>query len=341
MAQTSMTKGPETMGKVGEQAVTDEQQQARRAAAQWLVRLKDAPQDEVCEAQFDAWLAASPLHESAWQDMQQTVEVMRAAVVAELGVTDLAQARRQKATHGTGRRFVTLGAAAAAACVMLVAAPDMAGWAHREWASDFATGGGVMRTVHLEDGTKVHLGPESALRVNYSPSERQVELMAGQALFEVAKAPERPFRVHTRALTTTVLGTAFDVRLQDDDAYVGVQHGQVKVETVRAKTGANLSAGDWLSVSADGQVTQGQRAPELIGVWRQGDLLAREQTIEALVAEIRPWFRGQIILANKALGQQKITGTYNLENPVQALSLIVTPHAGNVRQITPWIIIII
>ncbi|MFT4091638.1 MAG: FecR domain-containing protein [Asticcacaulis sp.] len=324
--------------------MTTEQQQARRAAAEWLVRLKDAPQADACEAQFAAWLAASPVHEAAWADMQQTVEVMRAAVAAELGITDMAQARRERTGRCPGqwgaRRWTATLGAAMAACLALVIAPDMAGWAKREISSDYATAAGAMREVTLEDGTRVHLGPESALRVNYSASERQVELLSGQALFEVEKAPDRPFKVQTKTLTTTVLGTAFDVRLQDDGAHVGVQHGRVQVNRRDQAAGTELGAGDWFSLSADGQAVTGQRSPELIGLWSQGDLLAREQTVEALVAEIRPWYRGRIILANQTLAKQRITGTYNLDNPAQALSLIVTPHAGKVRQITPWLIIV-
>ncbi|MBC6611951.1 FecR domain-containing protein [Hymenobacter sp. BT507] len=93
----------------------------------------------------------------------------------------------------------------------------------------------------LSDGSRVTLFPGSSL--HYRPgligSRREVRLQ-GEAFFQVAKNPDRPFLVYTDQLVTTVLGTSFRVK-----AYAGrknevaVQEGRVSVQLRR---GADLSA---------------------------------------------------------------------------------------------------
>lgn len=71
---------------------------------------------------------------------------------------------------------------------------------------------GVIRTVHLEDGSVVELSAGSELRYDapFSPGHRQVYLN-GKGLFKVAKDPNRPFTVYNHDIATTALGTKFIV----------------------------------------------------------------------------------------------------------------------------------
>src|SRR3546814_16085472 len=74
---------------------------------------------------------------------------------------------------------------------------------------------GERRTVRLADGTAITLNTDSAVRVGYVADRRLVRLLRGQALFEVAKDPHRPFVVQAGAKQITALGTIFEVRLLD------------------------------------------------------------------------------------------------------------------------------
>ncbi len=92
--------------------------------------------------------------------------------------------------------------------------------------------------ISLLDGSSVTLQPESRLRYpeKFSDEIREVYL-EGEALFEVAKNPQKPFLVHANGLTTKVLGTSFSVRSfeEDRDVVVKVFTGKVSVLPTRKR----------------------------------------------------------------------------------------------------------
>src|SRR5690606_15969424 len=103
-----------------------------------------------------------------------------------------------------------------------------------------ATEGGAFRTavgerssITLSDGASVVLNTNSRIEVRYTPERRNVRLLAGQAWFQVAKHPERPFVVEAGDRRVTALGTAFDVRMDSrDSVQVTLAEGKVSVEPI-------------------------------------------------------------------------------------------------------------
>lgn len=92
--------------------------------------------------------------------------------------------------------------------------------------------GVAAKQLDLPDGSRVLLEPHS--RLKYGPSfnkARREVFLEGEAHFEVAHNEHRPFLVHAREVTTTVLGTSFRVKAfeADKDIMVTVQTGKVKV----------------------------------------------------------------------------------------------------------------
>jgi hypothetical protein len=63
------------------------------------------------------------------------------------------------------------------------------------------------------------------------PADQRTVYLSGDAYFQVAKDPKRPFLVHTTDLVTKVLGTSFFVRARDasDKTLVEVREGKVSV----------------------------------------------------------------------------------------------------------------
>lgn len=92
---------------------------------------------------------------------------------------------------------------------------------------------GQKSTITLKDGSKIHLNSESTIRYleNYGQLTREIELV-GEAFFEVAKDPKHPFIVRAGKITTTALGTSFNVRAFQNEAQASVSlaSGRVKVE---------------------------------------------------------------------------------------------------------------
>lgn len=80
---------------------------------------------------------------------------------------------------------------------------------------------GISHTLTLEDGTKVVLFPGSELKfpAHFSKTERLVTL-SGEAYFDVAREEGRPFNVHAREASVTVLGTSFNIRAYEDEGAI-------------------------------------------------------------------------------------------------------------------------
>jgi transmembrane sensor len=85
----------------------------------------------------------------------------------------------------------------------------------------------------LPDGSVVELNQGAALKVNYSPEFRRVELVSSEAHFNVAKDKTRPFIVSVRGIEIRAVGTAFNVRLTDETVQVIVTEGRVELATQR------------------------------------------------------------------------------------------------------------
>ena len=82
----------------------------------------------------------------------------------------------------------------------------------------------------LEDGSVIELNRGTNLTVLFTETERRVQLEQGEALFQVAKHPDRPFIVSARGVDVRAVGTVFNVRLEAASVEVLVTQGKVRVD---------------------------------------------------------------------------------------------------------------
>ncbi len=338
---------------------------AHRQAADWLMLLREEPEDAATCARFEAWLDEDPTHARAWASVSHVFDVLDqgepelahlwpARPAAEGTVATMPQAeplpalREAKEPHQPRQRpgwlrsrksaARTAGGALAAALALAWIAPSAVLYAR----ADHMTGAGELEMLALADGSQVQLGPDSAIAVDYASGQRHVRLLAGQAWFEVERDPAAPFRVQAGDVRTTVLGTGFDVRQIGDATMVSVAHGRVRVldQGIAPATARELTAGKWVRIDGDHLAQDGQSNPALIGAWREGRVIAHDRAIADVIDELRPWFGGRIMLANDNLGQVRMDGVYDARDPAAALRALVGEAGGTVRQITPWLIIV-
>jgi transmembrane sensor len=301
-------------------------------AMDWLMRLRDAPADPALHAQFRTWLAQGPETVSAWERAQETWRL--------LGEIPAHRAGSRASPADIPRRHVwRVGAAfAALAAVLLLAilAPSLL----LRLKADHWTAAGEVRHVTLTDGSTVHLGPESAIDVDYASGRRRIALLAGEAFFEVAANPGRPFVVDAAGLDVTVVGTAFDIRVSPGALAVGVRNGTVAVRYARASPAldAKLEGGDRVTVDrATGVAVRDRIAPDDVASWRDGRLFVDNATVAEVVEQLRQYQDGWIIVADDSLAARRVTGLYDLHDTGRALRALVRPVGGEVREITPYV----
>ena len=191
-------------------AERQEDRQAEREAADWYARLSRTPVETEDLEAFYAW-RRDPRNDAAYKRMEDIGRAVR-----ELrGDPDMAAAARAALDRGATKRrresrrkvvaFSIGGPMTAAACVagvtILLRAPRT-----------FDTDVGQMTVVRLEDGSRLSLNTDSRVRVRFTKGERHVELIRGQAFFEVAHDTTRPFLVSSGSTEVRAVGTQFDVR---------------------------------------------------------------------------------------------------------------------------------
>jgi transmembrane sensor len=303
-------------------------------ASAWALRLHSLPDDAELRAALAAWIAESDVHARAWALTQKAWRLTGRAK-AEF-------AREWPARHPTvaGRRAVGLRMVAAsfavAACLLLVAAlPGI----QMRLATDHGTSVGQTRSVVLDDGSAVHLGADSAIAVAFSAAGRQVTLLQGEAFFEVTSDPSRSFSVRSGDLVATVTGTAFDVALTDRSFAVTVASGSVRVSSANSLAEAvDLRPGQGVIVDrATRQATRIAVPPSSVASWRKGRLIVENAPLVDVVSALNRYREGPVVVASASLRSKRVTGVYDLNNPIGALRILAAPYGGNVHELSPYL----
>ncbi|MFS3134096.1 FecR family protein [Gluconacetobacter sacchari] len=309
-----------------------EQRTPQQAAADWYLSLREDPDGEDLKVRFEQWLIEDDAHAEAWARMNATATrinsaaaLYRSAHVAERR----AEPTSQRSRRHLRRFFLPVAAVAAMGAVVILNGSDLL----LRLRADYVTPVGDTRDLRLADGSTVTLAPHSAIAVETNSEGRSVRLLRGEALFDVRHDAARPFRVMAADVEATDIGTLFDVRMEDNATMVAVRQGKVHVRDP-GKADRDLQAGEWIRVSDD--VVTGTMPPNAIGAWRDGALIANDQTIAQVMASLRPWSKARIVLTSQALGEKRVTGTYDLHKPEASLRLIVGPYGGTVKSVTSW-----
>lgn len=157
-----------------------------------------------------------------------------------------------KIKHTTGRSKQSIismhGMWRVAASLLLILAAGYAFWQYTATnASDtqnkqtkVSTANAIEKTM-LSDGTIVWIKPGSKLIYpeKFEGATRVVSLQ-GEALFEVKKDPAHPFIIHCGDLTTSVLGTSFNIKSKGGHTEVFVLTGKVSVTSERSNKHVEL-----------------------------------------------------------------------------------------------------
>lgn len=308
-------------------------------AVDWMIRVETTPDDTELQQALNGWREADPKHAEAWQRALRAWGVMGAIPPdrSQWPEASNTPAAKSAPIYSIKRRWPKLGrqvaALAVAACLMVAVWPTL----RLHALADHRTGVGEIQQVLLQDGSEVHLGAASAIRILYSDDQRQVQLLAGQAFFQVADNAERPFVVKAEGVEVAVLGTAFDVLLGTQRHAVSVQSGTVSIRR-EATPEQRLTSGQQLTLERASGVSSIQPiAPHNVAAWREGRLSVHNRSIQDVVEILDRYYGGRIFIANATLAERRVTGSYDLNAPDVALRGLVKPHQGEVLELTPFV----
>jgi len=201
-----------------------------------------------------------------------------------------------------------------------------------------ATGVGGFEEITLADSSVVKLNTDSQIEVNFDEDQRKIRLLKGEAFFEVAHNPKRPFIVYADDKFVKAVGTAFAVRWTDGDLSVTVSEGRVAFAPAVIK--ANPIGGDKIKQAKASNVLtnvsveqplfldSGQKlylpqheSPTLVAAvterelmsemsWQEGILDFSQQPLIEIIDEINRYTHVRIEISDPDLSQLKFGGIF-------------------------------
>lgn len=212
--------------------------------------------------------------------------------------------------------------ALAAALVLAVGLGHLLGGNPFQPPADHGTDTGQRAEVSLPDGSVVVLNAESAMNVSFDADRRRVELVRGEAFFDVRPDPERPFEVAAGRSLTRVVGTAFSVTLQGGDTKVRVKRGHVRVAGDDGGTPVDLTLGEGVTVTAGHAGGAAALAPQMAFAWVDGRFVFHDRPLAEVMERLSRHHKDRVILTTDRLRQFRVSGNYRLDDPAAVVAAL-------------------
>ena len=308
-------------------------------AVVWRVRLTESP--DLFRSGLSAWLAEDPFNEQAWRAVQDPWmflgEQATSPSVVRLRRAALAHAYNTLRSNWLRAKLrrppVRLGAAAT---LLIAMTAGLLWWHYRP--TYYLTGPAEQRTIRLPDGSRVTLDASSEVTVRYTAEARMLALLRGQARFDVAHNPQRPFTVTADGHKVVATGTAFDVNLIGSEMQVTLLKGHVVILPADASARPFVPVGvpglsphlvdvavtgvppDWQRIALDPgeQLVIAAHAPPHVNrvdvhrvtAWQRGQLVFKNETLQQVLARINRYIPEPIVAGDARTGALRISGVY-------------------------------
>jgi transmembrane sensor len=303
-------------------------------AAAWRLRLAENGGRPSLE--FDLWLRQDGNRQAweqvgrAWSMFDDLADAPEMAALRQAALADARQAGRRLTWHRLARPLQAVAAALLLACLAGGGA-----WWWINLPDDYRTGVGERRVVALADGSRLSLDSNSEVTVKYARRQRSLHLIKGQARFDVAHDRSRPFSVLAGNQKVIATGTAFNIDLAGSKVLVTLIEGHVVVLTRGLEDAQNLFAPGRVELQAGQQLaTDAGAAPHIVAAsvprvtaWTAGQLIFDNEPLRSVVDRVNRYSDTQVVVADPALGERKISGVFNAGDP-QGFVDIVTRYLG-------------
>ncbi len=305
-------------------------------AVNHVIRLQANPGNPAALEALAGWRARSPAHEKAWAEIAE-IHGMTGALLAaprEAGVS------RRRAL---GLGVLGLGLAGGGAIFgprMILAAR-----------ADHLTSTAEIRDFDLPDGSRIRLGPDSAVALDFAPDftpgapgggRRGVHLLAGMAWLEIAAAaaPGQDFILTCAGQAFSCDAAALTISEEAGQVSLALDRGSARVAS-GPETGLELSEGDLLSLDDSRRmIRRDAGAAYEASAWLSGKLVVSAEPVSVTVARIARWLPERVLIAAPGIGARLVSGVFSMDRPRDALLAAVSPHGAGLRQVSPWLLVV-
>lgn len=164
--------------------------------------------------------------------------------------------------------------------------------------------------LELADGSCVYLNAETELRFpsRFGSKERKVILAHGEAYFEIAKNPDKPFKVEVNKTELQVLGTSFNVNSYTEQVATTLVEGSLRVKSGEEEV--VLVPGEQAMIVQD-KIAVKEVDLSLYTAWKEGLFVFRRLELEEILKIMQRWFDFEYFFKDDALRKKIFTGAIN------------------------------
>ena len=301
-------------------------------AREWHTRMNSGDVDKATALAFEGWLHADPAHKQAYHKLEQMWRdldfvAMEAGVDTRSATTTETRPSMVAWLPNLINRpaIISAGLAAAAAAFAVVVFMRSSIDTQTEPAEIVAipqheTQIAEIREIRLDDGSVVTLGAKSQIDTSFSEDSRTVKLISGEAFFDVAEDPMRPFYVAVDDTLIRVVGTKFDVKRTGSDVHVAVLEGIVdviKADDIPAELSLTAPPSSDAKRLTAGQRIVASLAPTLPAIetvetvvpggWREGRLAYEDASLREIVADVNRYSERSISISGDKAAELRFT----------------------------------
>lgn len=285
-----------------------------QAAADWVARQDRGPLSDEEKAKLEKWAAADSRRAGAYaRAMAVNLHLDRVAALGESFAI-----KPEPAEAPTRRRVMAVAASAVLACATGLGIFALNRRDAAPQSRPIATAKGAVREVALAEGSRVTLNTMTQVRPELTRKLRGIDLIEGEALFDVAKDPARPFIVHAGDFSVRAVGTSFTVRRTGPDAIkVVVTEGVVEVSRQDKILGL-VHAGIAFAVDAATTPVIETLNPSQVDsalAWRGGRIDLQGLTLAEAAEEFSRYSNLRIRVNDPSIANLHIAGVYATNDP--------------------------
>jgi transmembrane sensor len=183
----------------------------------------------------------------------------------------------------------------------------------------------------LEDGSVVELNTNSKVRARFTPQLREIHLLRGEAVFKVAKNPNRPFRVSAGSTQIFAVGTEFNVYARQTQTVVTVIEGRVRVTDHSQETRATnlsgrdleLTVGEQAVIAPHQPIARVKLADSRQAVsWTERRLIFEDTPLSEAADEFARYNPKHIRIEDPKLRNLKVSGVFNATDPASLVEFV-------------------
>jgi transmembrane sensor len=291
-------------------------------ASSWRIRIEATP-DIAESSEFQEWFSDST-NQDAYARKCATWDTFEDHLAAPQ-IIAIRRDALERARRASQHRFVPtrrhIGAIAAG--LLFTIGTGVATWHYLETPAEYSTNTGERRIVVLDDGSRISLDSDTAVRVKYGKAARQLVLERGRARFDVVHNVERPFTVTAGDETVVAVGTSFDVERLNDRVLVTLIEGRIVVKQTADKTATEavrvaaarskpmmLNAGQELIAIADVKPTVIAANMPVATAWESGRLIFNDEPLVEAVERVNR-YSDKALIVDPAVAQLRISGVFN------------------------------